>query len=343
MAKEKLLDQKPELATNPQRIIDLFFGYSPTFVLATAVQLEVFTALTSGALTAPDVAKATSSSPRGMAMLLDALVSLGLLDKQANRYALTPDSEAYLVRGKDGYLGGFFDFLQGNLQSWLRLTQAVKSGDPIHKMEDQSGSEEFFPPLIRALHVANMGPAHGLARKLGLGTRWRGLRVLDVAAGSGVWGIAAAQEDPSTTVAALDFPKILTIAREYAAKAGVADRMSYLETDMRDATFEDNTYDLVILGNICHAEGADATREFLTRVQPAIRPNGKLAIVDMIPNEERTEPPFPLLFALQMLLHTTQGGTFTQSEYTRWLQEAGFKKVEAVDIRFHSPIIVASR
>ncbi|MBI4348383.1 MAG: methyltransferase domain-containing protein [Elusimicrobia bacterium] len=343
MAKEKLLDSKPEIAASPQRIVDLWFGYAPTMVLVTAVQLDVFGTMTEGAQTAADVAKATNTSPRGMTMLLDALVSLGLLEKQANRYDLTPESETYLVKSSDGYLGGFFEMFQKGVHDWLKLPEAVRSGAPVRSVEHQKRSEEFFPPLIRALHVANMGPAHGLARKLGLGTRWRGLRVLDVAAGSGVWGIAAAQEDPSTTVAALDFPKILTIAREYAAKAGVADRMSYLETDMRDATFEDNTYDLVILGNICHAEGADATREFLTRVQPAIRPNGKLAIVDMIPNEERTEPPFPLLFALQMLLHTTQGGTFTQSEYTRWLQEAGFKKVEAVDIRFHSPIIVASR
>ncbi|MBI4422337.1 MAG: methyltransferase domain-containing protein [Elusimicrobia bacterium] len=343
MAKEKLLDQKPELATNPQRIIDLFFGYSPTFVLATAVQLEVFTALTSGALTAPDVAKATSSSPRGMAMLLDALVSLGLLDKQANRYALTPDSEAYLVRGKDGYLGGFFDFLQGNLQSWLRLTQAVKSGDPIHKMEDQSGSEEFFPPLIRSLHVANMAPAHSLTRKLGVGTRWRGLKILDVGAGSGVWGIAAAVEDPSATVTALDFPRILGITREYAAKAGVGDRFSYLEGNMREAALEENTYDLAILGNICHSEGADATRAFLKRLQPAMRAGGKVAIIDMVPNEDRTGPSFPLVFALEMLINTAQGGTFTQGEYSRWLQEAGFKKVEAVDIRFHSPVIVAQK
>lgn len=343
MAKEKLLESKPEIAASPQRIVDLLLGYTPTLVLVTAVQLDVFGAMTEGAQTAADIAKATSTSPRGLTMLLDGLVSLGLLDKQANRYDLTPESETFLVKSSDNYLGGFIEVFQKGIQDWLKLPESVKTGQPVRSVENQKRSEEFFAPLVRALHVANMGPAHNLARKLGVGTRWRGLRVLDVAAGSGVWGIAAAQEDPSTTVAALDFPKILTITREYAAKAGVADRMSYLESNMRDATFEENTYDLVILGNICQSEGADATRDFLTRVQPAIRANGKLAIVDMIPNEERTGPSFPVLFALQMLLHTTQGGTFTQSEYTRWLQQAGFKRVEAVDIRFHSPIIVAAR
>lgn len=343
MPKEKLLESKPDIAANPQRIVDLWFGHAPSMVLATAVQLDVFGALTEGAQTAADIAKATSASVRGMTMLLDGLVSLGLLEKQANRYDLTPEAETYLVKSSDNYLGGFFEIFQKGIMDWLKLPEAVKTGQPVRSFEGQKKSEEFFPPLIRALHVANMGPAHNLVRKLGIGTRWRGLKVLDVAAGSGVWGIAVAQEDPSTTVAALDFPKILNITREYAAKAGVADRFSYLETSLRNASFEENAYDLIILGNIAHAEGQDVMRDFLKRVQPALRQGGKLAIVDMIPNEERTGPPFPVLFALQMLLHTSQGGTFTQNEYSRWLQEAGFKKVEAVDIRFHSPGIIAAK
>lgn len=343
MAKEKLLESKPEVAPSPQRIVDLWFGYTPTMVLVSAVQLNVFSALAGGAMTAADVAKATNTSLRGMTMLLDALVSLELLQKQANRYALSAEAEAYLVKGRDGYLGGFFEVFQNGVHDWLKLAESVKSGQPVRPVDDRQAAEEFFPPLLRALHVANRGAAHNLARKLGIGTRWRGLRILDVAAGSGVWGIAAALEDPSSTVTALDYPRILTITREYAAKDGVADRFSYLEGSLREAAFEENTFDLVILGNICHSEGADATRDFLNRLPAAMRPGGRVAIVDMVPNEERTGPPFPVLFALQMLVHTTQGGTFTQGEYTRWLQEAGFKKVEAVDIRFHSPAIVAAR
>lgn len=343
MSKEKLLESKPEISASPQRIVDLWFGYTPAMVLATAVQLDVFGAIAAGAMTAPDVAKATGSSLRGVTMLLDGLVSLALLDKHAHRYALTPESEAYLVRSSDSYLGGFFEIFQKGLQDWIKLPDAVKSGLPVRSIDDQKRSEEFFPPLIRALHVANLSAAHNLARKLGVGTRWRGLKILDVGAGSGVWGIAAAQEDPSSIVTALDFPRILSITREYAAKAGVGDRLSYLEGDMDTVALEEHTYDLALLGNICHSEGADGTRDFLKRLQPAMRPGGKVAIIDMIPNEERTGPPFPVLFALQMLLHTGLGGTYTQSEYARWLEEAGFKKVEAMDIRSHSPVIVAAR
>lgn len=343
VAKEKLLEPKPELAPSPQRIVDLWFGFTPTMTLVTAVQLDVFTALAGGAMTAADAAKAANASVRGIQMLLDALVSLELLHKHANRYSLSPEAETYLVRGRDGFLGGFFEMFPQGAQDWLRLAEAVKTGRPVRSFDGKELSEQFFPPLIRALHVANRGPAHNLARKLGIGTRWRGLRILDVAAGSGVWGIAAAIEDPSTTVTALDFPRILTITREYAAKEGVSDRFTYLEGNLRDAPLEENTYDLVILGNICHVEGAEVTREFLNRLPPAMRPGGKVAIVDMIPNEERSGPAFPLLFALQMLVHTEHGGTFTQGEYTRWLQEADFKKVEAVDIRFHSPVIVGAR
>ncbi|MCX5786926.1 MAG: class I SAM-dependent methyltransferase, partial [Elusimicrobia bacterium] len=130
------------------------------------------------------------------------------------------------------------------------------------------------------------------ARKLGVGSRWRGLKILDVGAGSGVWSIAALEEDLSSTAVALDFPKILAITREYAAKAGVTDRLTFLEGSMHEARFEAGEYDLVLLGNICHSEGEAATRTFLKGLEPALRPGGKVAVIDMIPNEDRTGPAF---------------------------------------------------
>ncbi|TPW18643.1 MAG: O-methyltransferase family 2 [Elusimicrobia bacterium] len=341
--KEKLVEPKGEVLPSPQKILDMVFGFTPTVALATAVRLDVFTVLSQGVSTVPELSKATGAGLRGLVMLLDFLVSLGLVEKQSGRYSVTPESESYLVRGKDTYVGGFLDLAPGMMQDWLRLGDTLKTGEPVRRVETQDASEEFFPPLIRALYVANMGAARNLARKLGIGTRWRGLRILDVAAGSGVFGIGALLEDPSSTVTALDYPRILNVTREFAAKAGVEDRLSYLEGSLREVPLEDNTFDLALLGNICHSEGEDASREFFRKLQPAMRAGGKVAVIDMVPNEERTGPPFPLLFALNMLLHTRQGGTFTQGEYTRWLQEAGFKKVEAVDIRSHSPAIVASK
>lgn len=264
-------------------------------------------------------------------------------DLDANRYALAPESEAYLVRGKESYLGSFLDVFKGNLADWTKLAESVRTGRPARPIVGQGDFEEYFPPLIRALHVSNLPAARNLAHKLGVGSRWRGLKILDVGAGSGVWSIAALEEDPSSTAVALDFPKILAITREYAAKAGVTDRLTFLEGSMHEARFEEGEYDLVILGNICHSEGEAATRTFLKGLEPALRPGGKVAVIDMIPNEDRTGPAFPVLFALQMLLHSPEGSTFTQTDYTRWFEEAGFKKVDAVDIRSHSPAIIASK
>ena len=343
MPKDKPVESRSEVAAPPQRVLELGFGCAPAMVLAAAVELGVFTALAGGAMTAADAAEALGSSLRGTTMLLDALASLELLQKQANRYALTPECEAYLVRGKDGYLGGFFEAFRDGVADWLKLAEAVKTGRPVRSVDGRGACEEFFPPLLRALHVANAAAARNLARKLAVGTRWRGLKILDVAAGSGVWSLAALEEDPSSTAVALDYPAILAVTRECAAKAGVSERLSFVEGRMREATLEENVYDLAILGNACHLEGEEATRDFLKRLEPAMRAGGKVAIVDMIPNEERTGPAFPLLFALQMLLRTTNGSTFTQGEYTRWLGEAGFKKVEALDLRSHSPAIVASK
>jgi len=341
--KEKLAEPKVDTLPSGQKIADLVWGFAPTQAAAAAVELDLFSLIAQGMSGASELAKASGTQARGLTMLLDALVGMGLLDKQKGRYALTPEAEAYLVKGKDSYMGWFFQHSSDMMQGWGRLPEILRAGKPVRPVDGQGASEEFFPPLVRALHVSHLPAARNLARKLGVGARWRGLKILDVAAGSGVWSIAALEEDPSATATALDWPRVLDVAREFAAKHGVDDRFSTLEGSWRETPLEENTYDLALLGHICHAEGEEASREFLRRLCPALRPGGKAVVLDMVPNDERTAPAFPLLFALNMLVHTERGGTYTLEEYGRWFSEAGFKKVEAVDIRSHSPAIVASK
>lgn len=319
---------------SPEPLLQMQFAMSATRVLQSSAQLAIFTHVANGAKTAAAVAKAASVQERGARMLLDALCGFGLATKSQGTYALTPLSAEYLVKGKDSYMG----FILENdhmWEGWGQLTEVVKTGKPALQVETKADAEMFFPNLVRSLHVINREPAR-LAAKALAGCK----SVLDLACGSGVWGIACAEADKDVRVTASDFEGLLPVTREFAKKHGVADRFEYLAGDLKTVDYGKARFDAAILGNIVHSEGEKSSRALFKKLHAALRPGGKIAIVDMVPNDERTGPPFPLLFAINMLLHSETGDTYTLAEYRAWLTDAGFTRVETADIGSHSPLVI---
>jgi len=329
-------------ALDPQPIQRMWFSYAPSCVLSAAVQLDVFSHLAACNGTAAEVARAAGATERGTRMLLDSLTGLELLSKQDDRYALAPLAAEYLVRERPNYLGSV---LETNylMDSWSRLADIIRTGSAPHHLERQQDAEQFFPRLVRTLHVMNREPARRLATALGAGTARQRLQVLDVACGSGVWGIAIAEADPRSRVTALDFPVVLDTTREYLRRHDVERQFDFMPGDLKEADFGESRFDLAVLGNVLHTEGEASSRDLLRRIGRALKPGGRVAIIDMVPNDERTGPPFPLLFALNTLVHSTEGDTFTLAEYMEWLKEAGFNTVETVEIGGSSPAIVAGK
>ncbi|HEX7388967.1 MAG TPA: methyltransferase [Acidiphilium sp.] len=323
------MEQRPGL--DPQELMRISMGMMAPRLLAAAVQLDLFSRIAEGRETAGDLALAASASERGVRMLADALCALGLLGKADGRYRLTPASKAYLVKSSPDYVGAIME--SDHLwTAWGRLPEVVRTGRVAEAVEKQDVAEAFFPVLIRSLHVLNREPARRLAAALGAGARHSGLRVLDVAAGSGVWGIAIAEADAAARVTAQDFPGVLASTREFAERHGVAGRFEYMPGDLKDAAFGSGRFDVAILGNIVHSEGEASSRRLFGRLHEALAPGGRIAIVDMLPAEDRTGPPPAVLFALNMLVNTEHGDTFTLSQYRAWLNEAGFAGVETADI-----------
>jgi hypothetical protein len=150
-----------------------------------------------------------------------------------------------------------------------------------------------------------------------------------------------AEADPSARITMQDFPGVLEHTREYVRRHGIADRCEYLPGDLKQVDFGEGRYDLALLGNIVHSEGEASSRDLFRRLHRALRSQGQVAVVDLLPNEDRTGPPRSLIFALNMLLHTATGDTYTLTEYTHWLTEAGFAQVETADIGSHSPLVIA--
>ncbi len=342
MAKQITQMKRPHGEVFPERLLHMYFSFAPAKILSTALKLRFFSHMAAGSHTARAVAKAARTNERGTRMMLDALTALDLLSKRSGKYRLTPTASRYLVRESPDYFGSMLEH-DALWDAWTPLASIVRTGRPYRKVEQQKKAEKFFPALVRSLHIMNRGPANSVAQMLGAGTSRHGLQVLDVACGSGVWGIAMAEADRAARIVAQDFPGVLATTRQYVRRHHVGNQFEYLPGDLKTVDFGTRRFDVALLGNIVHSEGERSSRQLFKRLHRAIKPGGCVAIIDMIPNDLRTGPPFPIFFAINMLTNTTDGDTYTMAEYKQWLTAAGFRRVQTAPIGTHSPAIIATR
>jgi 3-hydroxy-5-methyl-1-naphthoate 3-O-methyltransferase len=327
----------------PQQITDLLWSARSAMALITGIDLEVFTHISNGKRTASQIAQAASADKRGMQYLLEALVGLGYLNRNGDQFGLEPVSAAFLIKGKEPYMGAFAEETKLNLQHWNKLTEVVKTGKPISTVNEEQAGREFFPKLVSAIFPLSFAGANTVAASLSNQQRNSMKNILDVAAGSGAWSLAFARMIPDARVTVVDYPEVTPITRDFAKRFEADDRYSYIEGNLRQVDFGKQKYDLVILGHIIHSEGKEWGQKLIQKSSHALKDGGMILIADMIPNEERTGPIMPLVFGLNMLIHTESGGVYTMKEYNSWLKDAGFKKIWTVEIPGPSPVILATK
>ncbi|CAF0704998.1 methyltransferase [Candidatus Methylacidithermus pantelleriae] len=335
---------KEEQKSFSEVFIQTVFSLAPARTLAAAIELDVFSAISSEGATATEVAGRIEATPRGTRMLLDALVTMALLKKRGKKYELFPETKQYLVKESPDYVGYMVE--KNDLwENWTSLTEVIRTGEPVMAVDEEEKAQEFFPRLIRSLHILHREPARRLAEALRQPSGSVAQHVLDLGAGSGVWSLAILLVDPCTKATLQDFPQVLEHTRVFVEKTlgNNCRRVSYLTGDVKTVELGEASYDMAILGNLVHSEGEKSTRELLGRLYRALVPNGKVVILDMVPKEDRSGPPFAVFFALQMLLNTRYGDTFALEEYSDWLKEEGFLSVETLAIGWHSPAIVGTR
>jgi SAM-dependent methyltransferase len=328
----------------PERLQQFGFAYAPPLIISAAVNNKIFDSLQSGAKTVEQLNKETGADARGLRAIMNALVGLELLKKdRQSRYFLTPESRAFLISDKPGTLAGFFGSILPIMASrWLQLTDIVRNGRPAVAVNQQTEGTEFFRQLVETIIPMSYPSAQRLADHLKLAKSKQQLRVIDLAAGSGIWGIALTQKSSQLSVTAVDWPGMIPTTKRITEKFGVRDRFDFIEGDLSEANFGSG-YDIATLGHILHSEGEERSRQLLKKTFRALKSGGTIAIAEWLVNDERTKPLPSLMFSVQMLVNTEKGGTFSFNEIKQWLEDAGFKRVRKLRAPGPSPLILATK
>lgn len=335
------MDQHPSVT--PERIMQFAWGYAPPLIIESAIRHKVFDALDAGPKTLEETAAATGGSQRGLKAIMNALVGFGLLAKNGSQYELTPESATFLVTTKPTFFGGMIAHTSKQLiPHWLHLNEVVATGKPDTSVNQEGDGSAFFQELVSNIFPMSYGPAKALAAHMNFGDSGAPVRLLDLAAGSGVWGIAVAQSSPRVQVTAVDWPGVLPITEKTVAKFGLSDRYSFVGGDLDSADFGTG-HNLATLGHILHSEGVERSKKLLRKVYDALAPGGTIAIAEFLVNDDRTGPPMGLIFAVNMLVNTDHGDTFSFHEIAEWLREAGFKDARQLEAPGPSPLTLATK
>lgn len=308
----------------PERILAAFSAHERTAALLAGIELELFTAIGEGATTSEALARRTGAAERGLRILADYLVVDGLLTKHAGTYGLAPDAAAFLDRRSPMYLGSMSRFLgnQDFIRRFGRLVEAVRRGGSVEENHMVVPQQPLWVEFARGMGPMMAPTAGQVAEAVG-----RAERVLDLAAGHGLFGIAVARANPGATIVAQDWEAVLAVARENAERAGVADRFRLLPGSAFEVAFGE-AFDLVLVPNFLHHFDPPTCVALLRRVRDALAPGGRAALVEFVPDPDRVSPPIPAAFSLKMLVTTPAGDAYTYAELERMCRDAGFTATE---------------
>lgn len=307
--------------------MDTITAYQRTAALKAAIELDLFTAIAEGSRDPEHLARRCAASVRGLRILCDYLTAAGFLEKEGRAYRLTRDSAVFLDRRSPAYLGSIQEFLTdpGLIDGFLRAPVGyVRNGGslgPANIAPDNPVWVKFARAMMP--FMAPLAPA--LVSLVSQTRPTPPRKVLDIAAGHGLFGLAFASADPRTEVVAVDWAPVLQVARENAVAAGVDKQLTLRPGSAFDVEYGSG-YDLVLLANFLHHFDPDTCIALLRKVRAALAEGGQVLLLEFVPNEDRISPPSPAMFAFVMLASTPAGDTFTYPELDRMLREAGFTR-----------------
>ena len=302
-------------------------AYQVSMALKGAVELELFTQIADGATTAPELAARVKASEKGVRVLCDFLTVTGFLSKQDGAYSLLPNTAFFLNKRSPAYMGSAVNFLthEFQLSHFSDIAGVVRKGGAVgdESVEPENPVWVEFARSMAPISAIGASAVAALTAQPG-----RPMKVLDIAAGPGMYGIEVAKRNPQAEVYGVDWKMVLELSVEHAHQAGVADRYhtipgSAFEVDLGDG------YDLVLLPNFLHHFDPPTNIKLLRKIREAMKPDAQLATIEFVPNDDRVSPPAPATFSFIMLANTRGGDAYTFAELVDMFQDAGFGESRA--------------
>lgn len=316
-------------APNPGRLFQTLNAYQQTAAMKAAIELDVFTAIGEGQSTSAQIAQRAGAAERGIRILCDYLTVMGFLTKSDSHYGLVADAALFLDRRSPAYMGSTAFFLDAPdfMKAFDDLTDAVRKGGTVMGEEGTVSRENpLWVDFARNMAPMMKMPAEVIA-KLVNADKGGKCRVLDIAAGHGLFGITLARHNPQAEIVALDWASVLEVAKENAQKLGVAARYSTIPGSAFEVEYGEG-YDLVLLTNFLHHFDIPTCESVLRKVHAALAPGGRAVTLEFVPNDDRVTPPDAAMFSMIMLGSTAHGDAYTFAEFDRMFRNAGFKKSE---------------
>ncbi len=318
---------------DPSGIMALSTAYWGSQVLHTANRWGLFDLLAKQPLNAHDAAERLDADPRTTALFLNALVALGLLDKNGDKYANSAASAAFLVAGQPGYLGNALRYADNLYGVWGNLQSTIEKGVPGLEASEYTGSEErLTKDFVYGMHDRALGVGRVLAELVDLAECER---LLDVGGGPGTYAALFLQRYPQLRAVVLDLPGVVAHASEILADMGVDERVQMLPGDFHATEFP-RGMDAVLISGVLHRELETGSRTLIDKAWHSLNSNGLLIVSDVFTNAGGAGPEFATLFGLNMALTAEHGGVHAQSDMSGWMSARGFE-VEA-PIAFPGPM-----
>jgi 2-polyprenyl-3-methyl-5-hydroxy-6-metoxy-1,4-benzoquinol methylase len=316
----------------PARFIDCMTAYKQGAALKGGIELDLFTVLAEGSQTAESLALRLQASIRGVRIISDYLTIEGFLLKEDGKYSVTQDVAMFLNRKSPAYIGSAAFFL-GNtvlMENFRDLAGCVRKGGTVNAEGTLKPENPVWVEFARSMAPLAAMDAEFVATLLSADTMRR-CKVLDIAAGHGMYGIALGRHNPNAEIVAIDWKNVLAVAKENAGKAGISSRYHTIEGSAFEVDFGEG-YDIVLLTGFLHHFSKEMNEALLRKVHRALQPGGRAVVLEFIPNDDRLTPRIPAEFSLTMLASTPEGDAYTYPGFERMFRNAGFRSAELHEI-----------
>ena len=320
----------------PQELREIVYNFRTSRIILTALELEIFTALGKESKTSAEVSRIISTDARATDRLMNVLFNMDLLEKKNGQFSNNDFSSRFLVKGKPDYISNLLH--AANLwDSWSNLSEIVRSGKPAARNNSENGN--WLGNFIEAMHYRALKQASEDLSSLDLS----GIKtILDLGGGSGAYAMEFVKTNSEIEATVFDLPEVIPLTRKYLKNAGLYEKIktikgNYLHDDIG------SDYDLIFLSAIIHSNSFKDNKSLIKKCAGALNKNGRVVIQDYVMDEDRTSPPGGTMFAINMLVNTRGGDTYTQDEIYSWLSDAGFHEIIRNETTHGSSQVIARK